>query len=274
MRATFCLALVSSLWPIASVAQSYDEWIATSFDLIDRDSLAEAEAALHNALRLEPANPRNGLLLANMGTLQRRQGKLREAEVSYTAALATMPRNAGVRRSRAALYADMEAWGKAADDYTALIALDAHDEEAYYGRAMARLMLGDTIGARLDLETIDHFNPRSAKARLGMAALYKAEGEYAMATELYDALIEANPRNHTLLMQRAEVHYLGGRMGAALTDIDASIALYNRDPLAYWLRARIRYAKRDHDYALRDINQAVSLGLAPEIAEDLIKKCK
>ena len=71
-----------------SSAQNYDELITRSFDYLDADSLPEAEEALREALRIEPGNPGNGMLLLNLGTIQRRQGKLKEAEESYTIGLA------------------------------------------------------------------------------------------------------------------------------------------------------------------------------------------
>ena len=47
-------------------AQTYDEYVTRSFDYIEQDSLALAENAMRSALRLEPGNPGNGLLLANL----------------------------------------------------------------------------------------------------------------------------------------------------------------------------------------------------------------
>lgn len=257
-----------------SLAQTYEEYVTQSFDYLDSDSLPQAEEALRQALRLEPANPSNGMLLLNMGTLQRRQGKLAEAEQSYTIGLGFMPGDLSLVGSRAQLYAEMGEYGKAIDDYTTLIAANAQDEDAYYERALCRLMANDTLGARLDLEEIDKFNPLSAKSRMGMAYVYKASEMYREAAELYDALIERNPKNATLLRERAEVYYLSKRMGAALDDVNRSIDLQPRDPYGYILRAQIRYAKGDKEFARRDLNQALELGLKIEEAGNLVQKLK
>lgn len=274
----FLFCLIIQAFYIAHIAelsaQTYEEYVTQSFDYIEQDSLAQAEAALRNALRLEPGNPGNGLLLANMGTLQRRQGKLEEAEQSYTIGLGFMPENLTLLTSRASLYAEMSEYAKAIDDYTSIIYQEAENEEAYYQRALCRLMNNDTLGARLDLEQIDTFNPNSAKSRLGMAYVYKAQRMWREASELYDALIERNPKNASLLRERAEVYYLSGRMGAALADIEKSITLGPRDPYSYILRAQIRYARKDKEYARRDLNQALELGLPRAEADDLIQKLK
>lgn len=84
-----------------SIAQSYDEYITRSFDFIDADSLPQAEEALREALRLEPGNPGNGMLLLNLGTIQRRLGKLKDAEDSYTIGLAFLPKNLTLLNNRA-----------------------------------------------------------------------------------------------------------------------------------------------------------------------------
>lgn len=272
----FCLILLAFyIVNIAELpAQTYEEYVTLSFDYIEQDSLAKAEDALRNALRLEPGNPGNGLLLGNMGTIQRRQGKLHEAEQSYTIGLGFMPDNLTLLSSRASLYAEMSEYTKAIDDYTSIIYQEAENEDAYYQRALCRLMNSDTLGARLDLEYIDKFNPNSAKSRLGMAYVYKAQRMWREAAELYDVLIERNPKSASLMRERAEVHYLSGRMGAALADIEKSITLGPRDPYSYLLRAQIRYARGDKEYARRDLNQARELGLSESETDDLLQKLK
>ena len=225
-------------------------------------------------MRLEPANPQNGLLFVNLGTIQRRLGKLQDAEISYTCAISLLDENTVAYSTRASLYAEIEQYQKAIDDYSVVISRNPEDEDALYERALCRLMNNDTIGARLDLETIDKFNPKSAKSRLGMAMVYKAMGENAMAVELYDALIKANPKSWSLLRDRAEVYFFSKRLGAAMLDIDKSIQMNGRDPLSYFLRAKIRWAKGDREYARRDLNRAIELGLPQSAAADLIEKMK
>ena len=257
-----------------SLAQTYDELIAKSFDFIDADSLSQAEDALREALRIEPGNPSNGMLLLNLGTIQRRQGKLKEAEDSYTIGLAFLPNNLTLLNNRAQLFAEMEKYPEAIEDYTEVIYQEPENENAYYERALCKLMNQDTLGARLDLEQIDRFNPNSAKSRLGMAYVYKTQEMWREASELYDALIERNPRNASLLRERAEVFYFSNRMGAALDDVNKSIDFDPRDPYSYLLRAQIRYAKGDKEFARRDLNQALELGLNKDEVKDLIEKLK
>ena len=280
MNKTFILLLVvvaSGTYATKVLAQNdsistYEEWITASFDALDENNNAQAEQCLKNAMKLEPANPQNGLLFVNLGTIQRNQQKYQDAEISYTCAISLLEENTVAFSTRASLYAEMEEYQKAIDDYSVIIGRNPENEDALYERALCRLMNNDTVGARFDLETIDKFNPKSAKSRLGMAMVYKAMGENAMAVELYDALIKVNPNSWSLLRDRAEVYFFSKRLGAALIDIDKSISMNGKDPLSYFLRAKIRWAKGDREYARRDLNRAVELGLPQSAAADLVEK--
>lgn len=280
MNKTFLLLLVvvaSGTYATKALAQNdsistYEEWITASFDALDENNNAQAEQCLKNAMKLEPANPQNGLLFVNLGTIQRNQQNYQDAEISYTCAISLLEENTVAFSTRASLYAEMEEYQKAIDDYSVIIGRNPENEDALYERALCRLMNNDTVGARFDLETIDKFNPKSAKSRLGMAMVYKAMGENAMAVELYDALIKANPNSWSLLRDRAEVYFFSKRLGAALIDIDKSISMNGKDPLSYFLRAKIRWTKGDREYARRDLNRAVELGLPQSAAADLVEK--
>ena len=280
MNKTFLLLLVvvaSGTYATKVLAQNdsistYEEWITASFDALDENNNAQAEQCLKNAMKLEPANPQNGLLFVNLGTIQRNQQKYQDAEISYTCAISLLEENTVAFSTRASLYAEMEEYQKAIDDYSVIIGRNPENEDALYERALCRFMNNDTVGARFDLETIDKFNPKSAKSRLGMAMVYKAMGENAMAVELYDALIKVNPNSWSLLRDRAEVYFFSKRLGAALIDIDKSISMNGKDPLSYFLRAKIRWAKGDREYARRDLNRAVELGLPQSAAADLVEK--
>ena len=72
-------------------SQTYDELIDKAMDAVEQDSLLQAENYFKEALRLEPANMRNSLLFSNLGTIQRRMGKRKEALESYSLALNKTP---------------------------------------------------------------------------------------------------------------------------------------------------------------------------------------
>ena len=90
---TFLIIIGLFLFIGNSFAQSYEEFIEKSYDFVDKGDLVSAEESLKAAMRKEPANPLNYALLTNLGTIQRRQGKLQDALVSYTSALSGHTKN-------------------------------------------------------------------------------------------------------------------------------------------------------------------------------------
>ena len=115
-------------------AQTYQEYIERSYDYLDNQDYFSAEECLRAAMRLEPANPNNYALLMNLGTIQRQQGKLEDAALSYTAALSGHPENETILENRASLYVEMNEVDKAMSDYNALLILNPLNQEALYYR--------------------------------------------------------------------------------------------------------------------------------------------
>ena len=74
-----------------SAQQTYDDLIHKAMDAVEMDSLQQAEQLFTEALKLEPANMRNALVFSNLGTIQRRMGKKKEALESYSLALNRTP---------------------------------------------------------------------------------------------------------------------------------------------------------------------------------------
>ncbi len=268
------LFLLTLFVHVSFAQQGYDDWVSRSFDMLQADSLPQAEEALVEALRLEPANPQNFMLLTNLGTIQRQLGKLDDALLAYSSALMIIPRSEGLLSSRAALYAEMERWEEAEKDYTQILFDEEENEDALYMRGLVRLQREDTIAARKDFERILTFNKTSSKARLGIATLLKAAHNYTMAAELYTQVIRANNATADLYLKRSEVYYLDGKLSKAIDDINQSIGLDPTDPMAYIVRGRIRFAQYDKKSALIDFKKAQSLGFNDALLQDWIKKCE
>ena len=114
---TFLIIIGLFLFIGNSFAQSYEELIEKSYDFVDKGDLVSAEESLKAAMRKEPANPLNYALLTNLGTIQRRQGKLQEALISYTSALSGHTKNITILENRASLYTELGETEKALNDY-------------------------------------------------------------------------------------------------------------------------------------------------------------
>ena len=144
MKRLHCVVLLMFI-AIAVSAQSYYEWVDIADEHIAKQEWNEAEEALLQALRSEPANAQNSLLLSNLGTVQRYCGKYEEALQTYSMALFMTPRSTTLLRNRAALYAEMDSLDLACADYSHLILLDDSDEDALYNRALIYMQKGDLL---------------------------------------------------------------------------------------------------------------------------------
>lgn len=272
------LLIIFLLGVLPVSAQTYDEWIEVSFQCLDKDDLVGAEESLKRALNQEPANPRNILLLANLGTIQKRQGKLDDALQSYELALTRNPNNAMLLSNRANLYTEKGEYEKAIVDYTAILAFKEEDQDALYERGLLRLAMKDYLSAEADFEKIIEVNPNSLNGRKGYANLCKMKKEFDEAEKIYYFLIEKVTDDPGLYLGRAELYLLMKKNARAASDINKAIFLEEKtgkkDPYAYILRARLKMIQYEKESAIKDIELAMELGYDQKKGEELLKLCQ
>lgn len=253
-------------------AQNYDQWIDKSFAALDSSNYELAEKALIEAMKLEPANPRNVLLLSNLGTIQRHLGKLQEAVESYTIALAQKPQSKILLHNRAALFGELGKPNDAITDYTSILMIDPNDQEALYYRGLLYLQTIYYDKAEADFKKIMELNPESYKGRKGFATLEKLRGNNIEAEKIYNYLISKVPNDRDLYIARAELYFLTNRNARALNDINKVIYELKDDPYCYYLRAKIKLKLYERNSAIKDIIKAKEAGYPVGELEELIPK--
>lgn len=269
MKHTIIIFLLFPILCSNAVSKNYKEYIDESFECIDKEDWACAEEAILAALHAEPANPQNSLLMSNLGTVQRLQGKTAEAIRSYSNALMITPRSVTLLKNRAALYAEIDSLDGALVDYTSVISLDTGDEEAIYRRGMIYLEKRDTLAARMDFERLLQVNPASSDARVGLATLMKFRNYHKEAADLYTQVILFNKNDAALYFGRAEAYFYMGRIAKAREDIKKAMELDGNDPLFYILRSRINWAQYEKEAAYADLDKALELGASPRSVESV-----
>jgi tetratricopeptide (TPR) repeat protein len=259
---TYTLFTTYILLTIQSViAQTGHNALERSFDCIEQNKLDSAEIYLKTALAGDPDNPLNPLLLNNLGTVQRRIGKLSDAIKSYTAALGQMPKNTTILESRASLYAEAGQPGNALLDYTALLEAVPNHTEALYQRGLLYLQLGDSDRAEQDFRHLLELNPDGLYPRLGLAALAKFRHDFDEAEKIYSYLLDRNPENPQLYAGRAELFLLAGKPGKASADATRAIRLSEEEnPYYYIIRYRAKTQLHEDKSAKQDLEKAKQLG--------------
>ena len=252
-------------------AQTYEKFVEKSFDFLDKNDLVSAEESLRAAMHLEPGNPNNYALLMNLGTIQRRQGKLEDALLSYTAALSRHPNNEAILENRAGLYTEMGEIEKATNDYNALLILNPHHQEALYCRAMLHLQHKNYLLAEQDFDKILEVNEKSVKGRLGHAILEKLRGNYDESERIFNYLINEMPRDWILYEGRADLYFMMGKNARAMADIEKVFTESEPTANLYVLRGKIKLAQYEKERAALDFKKAESMGYNKEVIKELLK---
>lgn len=270
-------------WALPAAAQTYEQLCERAATAIERDSLDAAEQAIRAALRLDPANGRNALLFANLGTLQRLRGQFREALESYTYALNMTPRNVPILLDRAALYLQLGEADKARVDYSLVLDIQPDNTEALRMRAYAYVELQDYKSARADYDHLLRLQPQDYNGRLGLAMLCQKEGKLKEALAILDGMVEEKsegtslqtaPAHAVVYVARAGVQQELGNLPMALMDLEEAIRLDPSRYEAYLVRGQIRLSRGEKKEARADFEKAVELGLPAEEAADLLARCR
>ena len=219
-----------------------------------------AEQWLLKAFKEEPDNPSNSMILSNIATLQRYQGKLADAVKNYSLALDMTPHAVTLLLNRAALYVDMDSVQRAIDDFERVCELDMYNTEARYSLGVLAMERGDTKLAEDYFTEIKRINPNSGLYHEGMGLLHKRSGNHARAVELFTQVIKVQP-SAQLLAHRADCYLAMKKLNDAAADIRLALEMTPDDPYLYLLRAKLNKLRFQRDDMNRDIDTAVALGL-------------
>lgn len=264
-----CFCLMSP-----SKAQTYDELIDKAMDAVEQDSLLQAENYFKEALRLEPANMRNSLLFSNLGTIQRRMGKKKEALESYSLALNKTPFSVTMLLNRASLFLEMNDLEKAYTDYCSVLDIDRENPEALMYRAYIYMKRRQYQDARLDYRLYLEIKPGDKTARLGMALVNQKDKRFHEALDEFSRLIVDYPDDASLLKARAELEMEMNSWDMALLDLENAAKLTPDDPEIYVMCGDIYLLQDKKREAYVAFEKAIELGVPRPQLNDRLKASK
>ena len=268
------LGLFCLIFSLQLSAQTYDMYISQAMDAIETDSLAKAEMFFKEALKLEPANIKNALLFSNLGTIQRRIGKKKEALEAYSLALNLTPYSITILLNRASLYLEMDMLDKAYLDYCNVIDLDAKNKEALQFRAYVYMRRRQYMEARLDYQRLLAEEPGNKTARVGIAMVNQKDKRYREALEELNRLITDYPRDVSLLKARAELEVEMNSLELALLDLEEAVRITPNDADIYVMCGEIYLTQGKKREAYAAFEKAVELGIPRSMLQDQLKLSK
>lgn len=265
-------------------AQSYAELTQMALDALERDSLADAEKYLLQALRIDPANVQNSMLFSNLGLIQQRQGKLGDALESYNFALNMTPKMVPILLNRAALYLELGKNDLARIDYSMVLDVEPKNLEALMMRAYAYSCLNDYKSAQSDYERLLTFSPMNYKGRLGLAMSLKQLGMKQEAMNELTAMISSKTMEDdkvitdeklaVIFSTRANIEVEQEQYDLAIYDLGEAIRLDPKQTENYLVRGQIYLNQRKKELARKDFETAVSYGVPSSMVHDLLKSTK
>ena len=268
--------LVAVILPLTmlSWAQSQGEWASRAYTYMEQDSLAQAEECFRHAVEATPASKQNVMLLTNLGTVQRRRGKMLDAIESYTLALNYSPLDVAILMSRATAYMALGNDDQAYTDLCNVLDKQTDHAEALYYRAFIYTGRREYTAARADYKRLLALQPDHENGLLGLALLDQREGRLQAAELQLTALVERYPDNATYLQARANVLIERHLYDLALIDLEGAIALQPTDAYLYVARAELYLKMKRRTAAKADLDRAVALGLPRISLGELYKQCE
>ena len=168
MKSFLILLFLGFLIPV-SAQRTYHQLSEEALTAIENDSLQKAEYLLKEAMKLEPANPTNAMLFANLGWVQKQLGQPEKAVDSYTYALNMAPNTLSILLDRAALYMELGMTDQARYDYNRVIEEHPNNEEALFMRAYLNTIRREYRQARTDYQHLLSIDNQNFNAKLGLA---------------------------------------------------------------------------------------------------------
>lgn len=179
---------------------------------------------------------------------------LRGAIADYDHAIMDQPKNQAALYNRTLCYIQLKEWDTAVTHLNHLRELWPTWEKPYEILAQVSLEKGDTTGAIAWADSLLCVAPQSRTA-------WNLKGRYALKLEEFELAdsclskyIVQVPRDHDALLARASARTAIFRLGDALTDYDAVIALVPNHFVAHYNRGLLRAQLGDNNRAIEDFN--------------------
>jgi tetratricopeptide (TPR) repeat protein len=156
-------------------------------------------------------------------------------------------------RARAVAYAAKGDDRLALADRTEVVRMKP-GRDAYVDRGFVYLRLTDYDAAAADFKKALEFGEHPS-AHAGLAAVYRAKGDFDRALRQVNTAIGTAPGMAGLFVERANTYLAMGKAAEALADVDASLRPFPQDPSARLVKGRIYEAMGRKAEAIAEFQQ-------------------
>lgn len=245
--------------------------LADSADFfIAHENWPRAEDKIIEALRLEPANFTNSLLLANLGLVQASQGKYDSALNSLSLGLNLAPSSTVLLNNRAHTFLMIDSISSAIRDIDKSLQIDSIQEWPLQTRAFLYLKEGCLENAYSIFIKLKKEFPKNASAFSGIAVIEDHKGNFKEAKENYIRALDLNPEDDETRVAFIFMVIKNNEYSDARALIREALSLNPENPMFYLLRGYLHRLNYRMEEALADKKIAISKGLDPKYVADFI----
>lgn len=256
---------------VCASSPRYMELADSADNYMKRERWSDAESVILKALRLEPGNFSNALLLSNLGVVRTNMGKMDEALEAFELGLSVAPRSSVIRTNRARTRLFIGDYDGALADLDETLRIDSVQEWPLQMRGLLLLGKNETEKAKKDFSTLAKLYPRNSASMSGLARVEEREGNYNDALRLYDEAIAMDDNPETRF-SRILLKINMERYSDASEDISKSIQKFPEHPDFYLARGYLhRLNYRNHEAEI-DKKIALDKGADPQFVEQFFPK--
>lgn len=266
---------MTAIVALASAARaSSPEYIAladSADNYIKMERWQDAENTILSALKLEPGNFSNSLLLSNLGVVRTNLGKMDDALEAFRLGLSIAPRSSVIRTNRARTLLHLRRYDEALIDLDETLEIDSTQTWPLQMRGLLRIGKNDIEGAKADFTRLSKISFHNASAMAGLARVAEIEGKYDEALEYYDKAVDYDDNPETRF-SRIILKINLEKYSDAGEDIRKAIEKYPEVPDFYLARGYLHRLNYRNQEAEIDKKIALDKGADPQLVEQFLPK--
>ena len=235
----------------APAPQLTSEFLANSYYQQSRaDRKTSLALALESAKQAAAKSPQLGFAWERVAELEFSFGHTGDAAEALEKSLALAPRNAQAHALKGFVLTAEGKTREALASFEHAIQLDSALANAWLGRGLCRIHLGDNQGGRQDLLVAAALEPQRAELRSYLGKAYGNVGDFSHATKELALAEKLDPNDPTAFLYSAAINQENNRVNEAIRDLEKSEQL-NDNRSVY--RSQLLL---DQDQAVRNVNLA------------------
>lgn len=239
---------------------TYISYITCADSAIAKNNWELAEQSLIEAMRSNPSNPTNVMLLSNLALIQFQQGKDSIALASINEANIIAPNSITILSNRARILKSMGKIDDAYSDYSMILSIDSSLIEPRYMHGIIALSKSDFTTAQDDFLTLEQVAPNSPITFEALATFYFYTHQFEKAIPYYSKLLKYETSIEALI-NRATCYLTTNQLSEASADISEGLKVAPNNGEFYLLRTWLNRLFYRFDDAKKDAQKAIELGI-------------